>query len=150
MAEKNIDKTNNPANAMSSVEDVHSNDNKLKQDFPGFPHNPASEDNLVDEQKNWKTDFSNESNTTATGSESVRGERPTTADNSTGNDDEDFLFSKNLIPGPDKINPEQITRRWKRLVKVSNKFKKNELNTITESRIFWSVFLTSSGSGERN
>lgn len=37
------------------------------------------------------------------------------------NDDEDFLFSKNLIPGTDKINPEQITRRWKRLVKDSNK-----------------------------
>jgi len=110
MAEKNIDKTNNPANAMSSVEDVHSNDNKLKQDFPGFPHNPASEDNLVDEQKNWKTDFSNESNTTATGSESVRGERPTTADNSTGNDDEDFLSSNDRGMMLHKEDPDDIEK----------------------------------------
>lgn len=37
------------------------------------------------------------------------------------NDDEDYLFSKKLIPGPNKINPDQVTRRWKRLVKDSNK-----------------------------
>ncbi len=78
---------NDPKNAMSSVEDVHSNDKKLKQDFPGFPNNPASEDNLVEEQRNGKTDFSNESDTTATGSESVRGDRPTEEDNSVYEDE---------------------------------------------------------------
>jgi hypothetical protein len=86
MAQQNIDK-NNPANAINSKEKVHSNDNKMKQDFPGYPNNPASEEQLK-KDKNWKTDFSNESNTTATGSESVRGERPTTEKNKSGNEDE--------------------------------------------------------------
>jgi hypothetical protein len=95
MNQKKIDKTNDPANAMSRSEDVHSNDRKMKQDFPGFPHNPASEENLTDEQRNWRTDYSNESDTTATGSESVRGERPTEEDNSTGNEDKRSFLSGN-------------------------------------------------------
>ncbi len=95
MDQKKINKTNDPANAMSRTEDVHSNDRKMKQDFPGFPHNPASEDNLNDDRKNWKTDFSNESDTTATGSESVRGERPTEKDNSTGNEEERSFLKGN-------------------------------------------------------
>jgi hypothetical protein len=58
----------------------------MKQDFPGFPHNPANEE-AFKEGKNFRTDFSNESDTTATGSESVRGERPTEQDNNTSDDD---------------------------------------------------------------
>jgi hypothetical protein len=73
---KNINKTNDPQNAMNHKEEVHSNDRKMKQDFPGYPHNPAGEDNLDD-----RTGLSNESNTTATGSESVREERPTAEEN---------------------------------------------------------------------
>lgn len=94
MNQEKTNKTNSPEQAMKSKDEVHSNDRKMKQDFPGYPHNPASEDNL-DEQKNWRTDFSNESDTTATGSESVRGERPTEEDNSTGNDDERKFLSGN-------------------------------------------------------
>jgi hypothetical protein len=80
-------KTNNPVNAMDSREKVHSNDRKMKQDFPGYPHNPSSEDSL-DEKMNWQTDFSNEHNTTATGSESLREDRPTQEENElkSGND----------------------------------------------------------------
>jgi hypothetical protein len=84
MAQQNINKANHPANAMDSKEKVHSNDNKMKQDFPGYPGNPASEDEFK-EQKNWRTDFSNESDTTATGSESIRSKRPTEDDNKGGN-----------------------------------------------------------------
>ena len=83
-----IRKNNNPANAMDTREEVKSNDRKMKQDFPGYPHNPASED-VMKEEKNWRTDFSNESDTTATGTESVRrDERPTEEENeiSTGKD----------------------------------------------------------------
>jgi len=80
---------NDPANAMSETNDVVSNDKKMKQDFPGFPHYPAGEDVLKPEN-NWRTDFSNESDTTATGSESVRGERPTAEDNQTTETDKEL------------------------------------------------------------
>lgn len=70
-------------------QDVQSNDPRVKQDFQGFPHHPASPEDM-DEEVNWKTDFSNESNTTATGTESVRDERPSRSDNQTGNE-KDFL-----------------------------------------------------------
>jgi hypothetical protein len=83
---------NNPANAMDEKKDVVSNDVKMKQDFPGFPHNPAGEDVLKPEN-NWRTDFSNESDTTATGSESVRGDRPTDKQNKTTESDKEFKSS---------------------------------------------------------
>lgn len=89
MNQQKGNKTNDPNKAIDSKEKVQSNDRKLKQDFPGYPHNPANEDTMK-EQRNWKTDFSNESNTTATGSESVRGERPTAEDNKT-KEQKDFL-----------------------------------------------------------
>lgn len=60
--------------------DPGSNDPRMKQDFPGYPHFPASREELKTE-KNWRTDFSNESDTTATGSESIRDERPSEKDN---------------------------------------------------------------------
>lgn len=87
-----IRKTNDPANAMDSENEVQSNDRKLKQDFPGYPHNPASKD-VMKEERNWRTDFSNESDTTATGSESVRNnERPSLDENDpTSNGDEQEL-----------------------------------------------------------
>lgn len=77
---KELHQGNDPENAMDSKEKVHSNDSKMKQDFPGYPHNPATEDSL-NERMNWRTDTSNESNTTATGSESVRDERPSETEN---------------------------------------------------------------------
>ncbi len=80
MGEQQINKTKDPGNAMDRKEEVVSNDRKMKQDFPGYPHNPASEE-VMSENRNWKTDFSNESDTTATGSESVREERPTGEEN---------------------------------------------------------------------
>lgn len=91
MDHQKINKTNDPANAMKDQEDVHSNDRKMKQDFPGYPHNPASEDEFK-EHKNPRMAFSNESDTTVTGSESVRGERPTEKDNDVQKGNEkDFL-----------------------------------------------------------
>jgi hypothetical protein len=80
MDQQKVNKTNDPANAMDEKDKVQSNDRKMKQDFPGYPHNPAGED-VLKEEKNGRTDFSNESDTTATGSESVRAERPTEAEN---------------------------------------------------------------------
>jgi hypothetical protein len=86
MNKKNMDqekqhRSNDPSNAMDRKEEVRSNDRRMKQDFPGYPHNPASED-VLNEKKNRITDFSNESDTTATGSESIREERPTEEENS--------------------------------------------------------------------
>ena len=89
MDQQKPNKTNDPANAMVRKDEVFSNDKKIKQDFPGFPQNPASEDVLKPEN-NWKTDFSNESDTTATGSESVRGERPTEEQNDTTESDKEL------------------------------------------------------------
>ena len=80
MDQHEINKTNDPAGAMDRKEAVNSNDRKMKQDFPGYPHNPASED-VIKGDPNWRSDFSNESDTTATGTESVRAERPTEKDN---------------------------------------------------------------------
>lgn len=80
MDQHDIKKTNDPANAMNRKEAVESNDRKMKQDFPGYPHNPASDD-VLDGDMDWKTDFSNESNTTATGTESVRDKRPDNEEN---------------------------------------------------------------------
>jgi hypothetical protein len=51
-----INKTNDPANAIDSKDKVNSNDRKMKQDFPGYPHNPASEEEFKDE-KNFRTDL---------------------------------------------------------------------------------------------
>ena len=65
---------------MDSKEKVQSNDKKMKQDFPGYPHNPASEE-AMDENLDRKNEVSSESDTTATGSESVREERPTAGEN---------------------------------------------------------------------
>ena len=92
MDQQKINKTNDPKNAMKSQQNVHSNDRKMKQDFPGYPHHPANEENLND-KRNWKTDFSNESNTTATGSESVRDERPSEKDSEV-KDEESKAFLK--------------------------------------------------------
>jgi hypothetical protein len=90
--DQKINKTNDPANAIDRQDKVQSNDRKMKQDFPGYPHNPASEDEFKTD-RNWRTDFSNESDTTATGSESVRGERPSEADNVI-KDEEERAFLK--------------------------------------------------------
>jgi hypothetical protein len=78
--DQQIHKNNNPQDAMDKKEKVNSNDRKMKQDFPGYPHNPASED-VLDGKQNKRTDFSNESDSTATGSESRREERPSAEDN---------------------------------------------------------------------
>ncbi len=80
MNQQEPNKTNNPENAMDTTGKVQSNDKKMKQDFPGFPHNPAGKD-VLKRENNWRTDFSNESDTTATGSESVREEKPTEKEN---------------------------------------------------------------------
>jgi len=80
-------KNNNPSNAMSAKEDVRSNDKKMKQDFPGYPHYPAREDVMNPANNNGIVELSNEDNTTATGSESVRGEqRPTESENEVEDD----------------------------------------------------------------
>jgi hypothetical protein len=89
MNQQKPDKTNSPVDPINSKEEVYSNDKKMKQDFPGYPHNPAGED-VLKPDNNWRTDFSNESDTTATGSESVREERPTEGQNRTNETEEDF------------------------------------------------------------
>lgn len=108
--DQRIDKNNNPENAMNSEEKVHSNDRKMKQDFPGYPHNPASED-VLDEQKNWRTDFSNESDTTATGSESLKGDRPTAEENELKNGNDRGLNFHEVDPEKNYNNGGQDTGR---------------------------------------
>jgi hypothetical protein len=85
MDQHEIDRKNDPAGAMDRREAVNSNDRKMKQDFPGYPHNPASED-VIKGASDRRTSFSNESDTTATGTESVREERPTEKDNEVDSD----------------------------------------------------------------
>lgn len=97
MTQGKLNKTNDPENAMDSKDKVQSNDRKMKQDFPGYPHNPASKDNL-DESMNWKTGFSNESNTTATGSESIREERPTEEENELKSQNDRGLLKHDVDP----------------------------------------------------
>lgn len=50
------------------------------------------------------------------------------------NDDDEFIFSKGLIPGSEPISAKQISRRWKRHVKDSNEIKdeKGEVIKVTE------------------
>jgi hypothetical protein len=89
MGQQEINKSNSPDGAMDRKEAVNSNDRKMKQDFPGYPHNPASED-VIKGDPNWSTDFSNESDTTATGSESVRDERPTERENEVDSEEKEL------------------------------------------------------------
>ena len=101
--DQNIKRTNDPANAMDRKEAVESNDRKMKQDFPGYPHNPASED-VLDGELNGKTDFSNESNTTATGTESVRDQRPTEEENELKKGSDRGLLKHDVDPGKESEN----------------------------------------------
>lgn len=94
MDQQKIPGKNDPANAMNNKEAVQSNDRKLKQDFPGYPHNPASESEMK-EEKNWRTDFSNENDTTATGSESVRGDQRPSEDENRFDENERQFLSEN-------------------------------------------------------
>jgi len=59
---------------------TRSNDRKMKQDFPGYPHHPAGEDTLGEKGAE-RAAAAHEGETTATGSESQRGERPQESDN---------------------------------------------------------------------
>lgn len=75
---------NDPSKAMDTRGEVRSNDKKMKQDFAGYPHYPAREDVMNPENNNGIVELSSEGNTTATGSESVRGDqRPTEGENET-------------------------------------------------------------------
>ena len=98
MDQQKIHKNNDPENAMSEKDKVQSNDRKMKQDFPGYPHNPASED-VLKADHNWRTDFSNENDTTATGSESIRAERPTEEENELKNGSDRGLRRHDVDPG---------------------------------------------------
>ncbi|MDV3750827.1 hypothetical protein CMU19_05390 [Elizabethkingia anophelis] len=45
----------------------------------------------------------------------------------------DYLFSKGLVPGTNPIQPYQITKRWYRLIKQSDKIKdENNIIKVTE------------------
>ncbi len=80
-------RNNDPSNAMNAKEDVRSNDKKMKQDFPGYPHYPAREDVMNPSNNNGIVPLTNEDNTTATGTESVRGEQRPTAEENEVEDD---------------------------------------------------------------
>lgn len=58
--------------------------------------------------------------------------------NLSGNE-EDFLFAKGLVPGPVQIDSEQITRRWKRLVKDSDKILDEQNNIIKVTADFYTL-----------
>lgn len=53
--------------------------------------------------------------------------------------DEDYLFSKNLCPGPIKINPKQISIRWNRHVKNSEKITDDDNKVIKVTEDFYSL-----------
>jgi site-specific recombinase XerC len=52
---------------------------------------------------------------------------------------DDFIFSKNLEPGPKQIRSYQITKRWYRLVKKSDGIKDAEGNVIKVTADFYSL-----------
>lgn len=54
-------------------------------------------------------------------------------------DNEDYLFSKGLIPGEVPISAKQISRRWKRHVKDSEEIKDGEGNIIKVTEDFYSL-----------
>lgn len=51
----------------------------------------------------------------------------------------DFLFSKNLVPGQISIAPNQITRRWNRLVKKSDKIQTKRGRILKVTADFYSL-----------
>lgn len=51
----------------------------------------------------------------------------------------DYLFSKGLIPGQNPIQPYQITKRWYRLIKQSDKIKDENGNTIKVTEDFYAL-----------
>lgn len=53
--------------------------------------------------------------------------------------DDDYLFSKMLAPGPSKINSWQISARWRRLIKNSSKIKDNNGEAIKVTEDFYSL-----------
>jgi integrase len=52
---------------------------------------------------------------------------------------DDFIFSRNLEPGPKQIRSYQITKRWYRLVKNSDGIKDDEGNSIKVTADFYSL-----------
>ncbi|NAW50375.1 tyrosine-type recombinase/integrase, partial [Elizabethkingia argentiflava] len=51
----------------------------------------------------------------------------------------DYLFSKGLKPGDKPIQPYQITKRWHRLIKSSNKIKDKDGKIIKVTEDFYSL-----------
>lgn len=54
-------------------------------------------------------------------------------------DSEDYIFSKGLVPGPKKILANQITKRWYRLVKKSDKILDKKGNVLKVTADFYSL-----------
>jgi len=48
-----------------------------------------------------------------------------------------FLFSKRLVPGPVSVDPSQMTKRWYRLIKCSDKIKDEKGNIIKVTEDFY-------------
>lgn len=53
--------------------------------------------------------------------------------------DEDYLFAKKLLPDSKQVRPRQMSRRWERLVKDSEKIKDAEGNIIKVTEDFYSL-----------
>ncbi|RLJ34191.1 phage integrase family protein [Chryseobacterium sp. 7] len=51
----------------------------------------------------------------------------------------DYLFSKGLVPGKDPIQPYQITKRWYRLIKQSDNIKDENGNIIKVTEDFYAL-----------
>lgn len=53
--------------------------------------------------------------------------------------DDNYLFSRGMIPGPEKINPWQISRRWRERIKKTDKIKDKNGNTVVVTEDFYSL-----------
>ena len=53
--------------------------------------------------------------------------------------DDDYLFSRGMIPGSEKINPWQISRRWRERIKKTDKIKDKHGNTVIVTEDFYSL-----------
>lgn len=97
--------TNNPDEVINTPDKVEeSNDEKIDQDFPGYPHYPSEEDILNPENENKRADIDVENltrshNITADHIKSIEGTRETGNDMTVATDDEPDDIE--MVPGTD-------------------------------------------------
>ena len=53
--------------------------------------------------------------------------------------DDDYLFSRGMVPGTEKVNPWQVSKRWRERIKKTDKIKDKNGNTVNVTEDFYSL-----------